>query len=233
MFSKLAVNQVKFAINVHCSYILPLKLDGFLLQFLFLLPGYLLQMTFGMNTAFTAILTPQLMETGSEFEITEDQESWIVSMDNFIIPFMSILSGNLQTNFGPALVGILEISTHINFELNLVPDVASCLHTIHNWLDIGVFCFKHLVHLRLQTFGWIKPCLSINIHLCSGDLYRRHYESHKQFSSKCCKISWFYNRFYNGYVLPLENHRLYWLDCSICCWSLVIFLSRVSCFPDQ
>lgn len=76
-----------------------------------LLPGYLLQMSYGMNTAFTAIMTPQLNENITEFKITEDEESWIVSIDNTIIPFMSILSGMLQTQFGPARVSFRILYT--------------------------------------------------------------------------------------------------------------------------
>ena len=61
-------------------------------------------MCYGMNTAFTAIMTPQLMENQTEFSISEDEESWIVSIDNFIVLFMSILSGVLQTKYGPARI---------------------------------------------------------------------------------------------------------------------------------
>lgn len=70
-----------------------------------LMPGYLLQMCYGMNTAFTAVMTPQLMENGSEFAISEDEEGWIVSIDNVIVPIMSIVSGFLQTKYGPMKVG--------------------------------------------------------------------------------------------------------------------------------
>ena len=126
------------------------------------------------------------MENGTEFEITEDQEGWIVSIDNVVIPFISILSGILQTNFGPALVDILAFCSQTRLKLMFIADVTSCLCTVHNWLDISVFCYKHLVYLRLQTIGGIKSCIYINIHLCSGDLHERQYESHKQFSSKCC-----------------------------------------------
>ena len=43
-----------------------------------LLPVYLLQLCYGMNSGFTAILGPQLSEQCSEFTITLDQLSWIV-----------------------------------------------------------------------------------------------------------------------------------------------------------
>ena len=57
-----------------------------------------------MNTGFPAILTPQLRENCSEFSITSDQESWIVSIDNLATPLICILSGFLQQKFGPQRV---------------------------------------------------------------------------------------------------------------------------------
>ena len=49
-------------------------------------------------------MTPQLMEDGSEILINEDEEGWIVSIDNSVVIFMSILSGFLQTKYGPMKV---------------------------------------------------------------------------------------------------------------------------------
>ena len=49
-------------------------------QVMALLPVYLLQVCYGMNTGYPAIMTPQLREGCSEFEITEDQESGIGKM---------------------------------------------------------------------------------------------------------------------------------------------------------
>ena len=46
-------------------------------QVISLLPVYLLQISYGMNTGYPAIITPQLEEPCSEFNITADQESWI------------------------------------------------------------------------------------------------------------------------------------------------------------
>ena len=57
-----------------------------------------------MNTAFTTIMTPQLRENCSEFSITENEESWIVSIENTVVPFVSILSGVLQMKYGPMKV---------------------------------------------------------------------------------------------------------------------------------
>ena len=73
-------------------------------QLLALIPVYLLQICYGMNTGFPAILTPQLRENCSEFPITEEEESWIVSIDNLATPLICILSGFLQQTFGPLRV---------------------------------------------------------------------------------------------------------------------------------
>jgi len=69
-----------------------------------LLPVYLLQISYGMNTGYPAIVTPQLEEPCSEFKVTPDQESWIVSLDNSATPVVCILSGFLQQYFGPLRV---------------------------------------------------------------------------------------------------------------------------------
>jgi len=73
-------------------------------QGLCLLPVYLLQLSYGMNSGFPAILTPQLGEPCAEFSITPDQESWIVSLDNVLTPLVCITSGLLQQKFGPLRV---------------------------------------------------------------------------------------------------------------------------------
>ena len=61
-----------------------------------LVPIFLLQFTYGMNTGFPAILTPQLAEEGAELTITADEESWIVSLDNLATPLVCVASGCLQ-----------------------------------------------------------------------------------------------------------------------------------------
>ena len=74
----------------------------FRLQLLALVPVFLLQFTYGMNTGFPAILTPQLAEEKAEaseaeqFTITADEESWIVSLDNLATPLVCVASGCLQ-----------------------------------------------------------------------------------------------------------------------------------------
>jgi len=73
-------------------------------QVLALLPVYLLQISYGMNTGYPAIVTPQLEEPCSEFKVSLDEESWIVSLDNFATPLVCILSGFLQQYFGPLKV---------------------------------------------------------------------------------------------------------------------------------
>ncbi len=73
-------------------------------QLFALLPLFFLQVCYGMTSGFPAILTPQLFEACSEFRITLDQESWIVSMDNVVTPVMCILGGTLQQKTGPKMV---------------------------------------------------------------------------------------------------------------------------------
>ena len=46
-------------------------------QFLIVSPIYILQMGYGMSSAFPAITTPQLTSDCAIFTITPDQESWI------------------------------------------------------------------------------------------------------------------------------------------------------------
>ena len=55
-------------------------------------------------------MTPQLMEYGSEFLIKEDEEGWIVAIDNSIVIPMSIISGVLQTKYGPMKVILVFFS---------------------------------------------------------------------------------------------------------------------------
>jgi len=57
----------------------------YLFQVFSLLPIYLLQLCDGMNSGFPAILTPQLREDCSEFDISPDEESWIGKSTYFII----------------------------------------------------------------------------------------------------------------------------------------------------
>jgi MFS family permease len=70
-------------------------------QLLALLPCYLLSFSYGTNSAFVALLTPQLREDCSEFHIDYDQESWIVSLDNLFTPLICIVAGPLQHLIGP------------------------------------------------------------------------------------------------------------------------------------
>ena len=88
------------------------------LQVLALIPVYLLQICYGMNTGFPAILTPQLRENCSEFSITSDQESWIVSIDNLATPLICILSGFLQQKFGPQRVRIYIIISIYYYQID-------------------------------------------------------------------------------------------------------------------
>ena len=92
-------------------------------QLLALLPIYILQFSYGMNSAYPAVTTPQLTMNCSSFSITLNQESWIgryfvlslykkyyeklfflVSIDNLISPIICIISGSLQQRFGPRTI---------------------------------------------------------------------------------------------------------------------------------
>ena len=46
-------------------------------QMVSLLPVYLLELCYGMNSGFTAILTPQLYGDCAEFQVSLDQLSWV------------------------------------------------------------------------------------------------------------------------------------------------------------
>lgn len=105
-----------------------------------LVPGYLLQMCYGMNTAFTAIMTPQLMDDKAEFLINEDQESWIVSIDNAIVLFVSILSGILQTRIGPLKVQDNSASSVSALLIFGSLGLASCMCALHDRMDIRNLC---------------------------------------------------------------------------------------------
>ena len=128
--------------NIICTYI-----DLYLfLQVLALVPVYLLQICYGMNTGFPAILTPQLRENCSEFSITSDQESWIVSIDNLATPLICILSGFLQQKFGPQRV-IIKYFLHWNNNF----DVKSCF--------VGVFFHSQInffLNFCTLKFWWEK-----------------------------------------------------------------------------
>lgn len=86
-----------------------------------LVPIYLLQFCYGMNTGFPAILTPQLREPCSEFRITENQESWIVSLDNVATPLICLCSGILQQRYGPKYIL-----------------VSACVPYLLGWIMVGL-----------------------------------------------------------------------------------------------
>ena len=46
------------------------------------------------------------MDDKAEFKINENQEGWIVSIDNVTLLIMCILNGTFQTKFGPNRVKI-------------------------------------------------------------------------------------------------------------------------------
>jgi len=99
-------------------------------QVLSLLPVYLLQLCYGMNSGFPAILTPQLAEPCSEFTVSLDQESWIVSLDNLLAPFICIASGFLQQKFGPLKILMF-----------------SCLPYTAGWITAAVATHAHHLYV--------------------------------------------------------------------------------------
>ena len=104
-------------------------------------------MCYGMNTAFTAVMTPQLMENQTEFSISEDEESWIVSIDNFIVLFMSILSGVLQTKYGP--MRILQLT---------------CVPYIIGWITASFSMNVWLIYLSRLFVGASHAMLTTSIY---------------------------------------------------------------------
>ena len=78
-----------------------------ILQIIPLVPLFLLDLCYGTNNGFTAILTPQLSEPCAEFNILTHQKSLIVSMDNMIAPVTAIAAGILQQKIGPKKILIL------------------------------------------------------------------------------------------------------------------------------
>ena len=104
-------------------------------------------MCYGMNTAFTAVLTPQLMENQTEFSISEDEESWIVCIDNFIILFMSILSGVLQTKYGP--MRVLQLT---------------CLPYTIGWIIASISSNVWLIYLSRLFVGASHAMLTTSIY---------------------------------------------------------------------
>ena len=55
------------------------------------------------------ILIPEIRTLISQKNFLDQQPYWIVSIDNIIVPCMSILSGILQTKFGPAKVNFILV----------------------------------------------------------------------------------------------------------------------------
>ena len=106
MCSSLSLVSPYVYANLHAKFMSKVDSRGdqvFLLQLLALVPIFLLQFTYGMNTGFPAILTPQLAEEktaeaaeAEQFTITADEESWIVSLDNLATPLVCVASGCLQ-----------------------------------------------------------------------------------------------------------------------------------------
>jgi len=125
-------------------------------QVLSLLPMYLLELCYGMNSGFTAILTPQLYGHCSEFHISLDQLSWIVSLDNILTPMICIMSGFLQQKLGP--LRVLQFS---------------CLPYTAAWILSSLATSHYTLYISRILVGVSNGIVSTSIftvEMCSPDL---------------------------------------------------------------
>jgi len=125
-------------------------------QVLPLLPVYLLELCYGMNSGFTAILTPQLYGSCSEFLVSLDQLSWIVSLDNILTPIICIMSGLLQQKYGP--LRVLQFS---------------CLPYIAAWISAALASSHYTLYFSRILVGISNGIVSTSIftvEICSPDL---------------------------------------------------------------
>jgi len=129
---------------------------AFIRQIVSLLPLYLLELCYGMNSGFTAILTPQLWGDCAEFDISLDQLSWIVSLDNILTPLICIVSGFLQQKFGP---------------LRLL--MFSCLPYILGWVTASLATSHNMLYISRILVGVSNGIVSTSIftvEICSPEL---------------------------------------------------------------
>ena len=140
----------------------------FRLQLLALVPIFLLQFTYGMNTGFPAILTPQLAEEkkgeaseAEQFTITADEESWIVSLDNLATPLVCVASGCLQqegTKFRKKYLcfDLRSVSPIQRFGLRL-PPLSSMFQVIGPKVVLLASCFPYLL-------AWVTCARATGVH---------------------------------------------------------------------
>jgi len=128
----------------------------FIRQLVSLLPVYLLELCYGMNSGFTAILTAQLYGHCAEFHISLDQLSWIVSLDNILTPLICIVSGFLQQKFGPLRLLML-----------------ACLPYILGWVAASLASNHYILYLSRILVGVSNGIVSTSIftvEICSPEL---------------------------------------------------------------
>jgi len=125
-------------------------------QVIAMIPVYLLYITLGANSAFVSVLTPQLREDCSEFSITFDQESWIVSLDFLFSPILCIFSGPLQHIIGP----------RCSIQLSCLPYLLGWLMTIFSFNYKMLYVARTLVGIGtalLSTSIYSVEVLSIEL----------------------------------------------------------------------
>ncbi|XP_023349580.1 facilitated trehalose transporter Tret1-2 homolog [Eurytemora carolleeae] len=79
-----------------------------MMYFFQVLPFYLLQFCSGMSVGYPSILVPQLIASNSTGLILDDSsKGWIVSLDYVMTALIALISGQLQTMFGPKKTSLL------------------------------------------------------------------------------------------------------------------------------
>ena len=133
--------------SLRIALLLSLLLKFSDLQLFALVPIFLLQFTYGMNTGFPAILTPQLAEEGAELTISADEESWIVSLDNLATPLVCVASGCLQQLVGPKTVLL-----------------ASCFPYVLAWITCAQATGVHQLYLSRVLVGFSHALVTTTVY---------------------------------------------------------------------
>ena len=103
-------------------------------QMVSLLPVYLLELCYGMNSGFTAILTPQLYGDCAEFQVSLDQLSWVGEQLTDLLRSAKSLEGcwKLQT-----VQSVPGLSQMVGFLFPLKSGT-NLFHAIRLWQDLCV-----------------------------------------------------------------------------------------------